>query len=409
MKLLKVDSLDEARKKLYQAAAGILPDVVDCDIKDAMGKILGEDLHAAESVPGFRKSTVDGYAVIAGDTSGASDTIPSFFINRGEVEMGKATALSISSGECVYVPTGGMLPEGADAVVMVEHSEPFGGDQVAIYDAVSKGRNLIEIGDDILLGVTFLKKGKRLRAQEIGVLASMGFVKVPVYRPWKVTILSTGDELILPGQPLKPGEIRDSNSYTAAAQCEKYGLEVVSRRILPDDEHLIRSAIGEAKESSDILIISGGSSQGKKDMTASLLDECSDPGVFTHGIAVKPGKPTILGMDDSSKTMLVGLPGHPVAAMLIFELLIGWVWQEATGTNKQPAITATLDTNTPGGAGRAMCLLVELSAGENGWMATPILGNSGLLSTLTHADGYVLVGGNQEGLNRGDTVQVVML
>lgn len=409
MKLLKVDSLDEARKKLYQAAAGILPDVVDCDIKDAMGKILGEDLHAAESVPGFRKSTVDGYAVIAGDTSGASDTIPSFFINRGEVEMGKATALSISSGECVYVPTGGMLPEGADAVVMVEHSEPFGGDQVAIYDAVSKGRNLIEIGDDILLGVTFLKKGKRLRAQEIGVLASMGFVKVPVYRPWKVTILSTGDELIPPGQPLKPGEIRDSNSYTAAAQCEKYGLEVVSRRILPDDEHLIRSAIGEAKESSDILIISGGSSQGKKDMTASLLDECSDPGVFTHGIAVKPGKPTILGMDDSSKTMLVGLPGHPVAAMLIFELLIGWVWQEATGTNKQPAITATLDTNTPGGAGRAMCLLVELSAGENGWMATPILGNSGLLSTLTHADGYVLVGGNQEGLNRGDTVQVVLL
>ena len=409
MKLLKVDSLDEARKKLYQAAAGILPDVVDCDIKDAMGKILGEDLHAAESVPGFRKSTVDGYAVIAGDTSGASDTIPSFFINRGEVEMGKATALSISSGECVYVPTGGMLPEGADAVVMVEHSEPFGGDQVAIYDAVSKGRNLIEIGDDILLGVTFLKKGKRLRAQEIGVLASMGFVKVPVYRPWKVTILSTGDELIPPGQPLKPGEIRDSNSYTAAAQCEKYGLEVVSRRILPDDEHLIRSAIGEAKESSDILIISGGSSQGKKDMTASLLDECSDPGVFTHGIAVKPGKPTILGMDDSSKTMLVGLPGHPVAAMLIFELLIGWVWQEATGTNKQPAITATLDTNTPGGAGRAMCLLVELSAGENGWMATPILGNSGLLSTLTHADGYVLVGANQEGLNRGDTVQVVLL
>ena len=409
MKLLKVDSLDEARKKLYQAAAGILPDVVDCDIEDAMGKILGEDLHAAESVPGFRKSTVDGYAVIAGDTSGASDTIPSFFINRGEVEMGKATALSISSGECVYVPTGGMLPEGADAVVMVEHSEPFGGDQVAIYDAVSKGRNLIEIGDDILLGVTFLKKGKRLRAQEIGVLASMGFVKVPVYRPWKVTILSTGDELIPPGQPLKPGEIRDSNSYTAAAQCEKYGLEVVSRRILPDAEHLIRSAIGEAKESSDILIISGGSSQGKKDMTASLLDECSDPGVFTHGIAVKPGKPTILGMDDSSKTMLVGLPGHPVAAMLIFELLIGWVWQEATGTNKQPAITATLDTNTPGGAGRAMCLLVELSAGENGWMATPILGNSGLLSTLTHADGYVLVGANQEGLNRGDTVQVVLL
>ena len=409
MKLLKVDSLDEARKKLYQAAAGILPDVVDCDIEDAMGKILGEDLHAAESVPGFRKSTVDGYAVIAGDTSGASDTIPSFFINRGEVEMGKATALSISSGECVYVPTGGMLPEGADAVVMVEHSEPFGGDQVAIYDAVSKGRNLIEIGDDILLGVTFLKKGKRLRAQEIGVLASMGFVKVPVYRPWKVTILSTGDELIPPGQTLKPGEIRDSNSYTAAAQCEKYGLEVVSRRILPDDEHLIRSAIGEAKESSDILIISGGSSQGKKDMTASLLDECSDPGVFTHGIAVKPGKPTILGMDDSSKTMLVGLPGHPVAAMLIFELLIGWVWQEATGTNKQPAITATLDTNTPGGAGRAMCLLVELSAGENGWMATPILGNSGLLSTLTHADGYVLVGANQEGLNRGDTVQVVLL
>lgn len=165
----------------------------------------------------------------------------------------------------------------------------------------------------------------------------------------------------------------------------------------------------EAKDNSQLLIISGGSSQGKKDMTAVLLDEMSSPGVFTHGIAVKPGKPTILGVDEASKTLMVGLPGHPVAAMVIFELLVGWLWQKMTDSLDAKTIQATMDTNVPGGSGRTMCLLLELSAGPKGWVATPILGNSGLMSTLTHADGYTLLGINQEGLNQGDTVQVTLL
>jgi molybdopterin molybdotransferase len=206
-----------------------------------------------------------------------------------------------------------------------------------------------------------------------------------------------------------PGEIRDSNSYTAAAQCKKYGLEVVAQLILPDDEKCIRNAIIAAKGNSDLLIISGGSSQGKKDMTAVLLDELSSPGVFTHGIAVKPGKPTILGVDEISKTLMIGLPGHPVAAMVIFELLIAWLWQRVTDSPEPKTIPATMDTNVSGGSGRSMCLLLELSAGPGGWIATPILGNSGLLSTLTHADGYTMLGVNQEGLNRGETVQVTLL
>jgi molybdopterin molybdotransferase len=409
MKLLKVDSLDEARSKLYQAAKGLMPETVSCGISDAMDKILAADLRAAEPVPAFRKSTVDGYAVIAKDTSGASDTIPAFLTYRGEVEMGKAATIAISSGQCVYVPTGGMLPRGADAVVMIEHTEPFGPEQVAIYDSVSPGRNVIDIGDDVKAEAIFMKRGKTLRAQEIGVLASMGVVDVPVFKPWRVAILSTGDELVPAERSVALGEIRDSNSYTAAAQCKKYGLEVVSRRILPDDDGEIREAIIEAKRCSDVLVVSGGSSQGKKDMTATLLDECADPGVFTHGIAVKPGKPTILGIDEQSKTLLVGLPGHPVAAMVIFELLIGWVWQQVTDSVQPPTLAATLDTNVPGGSGRTMCLLVELSIGPKGWIATPILGHSGLLSTLTHADGYGMIGPNQEGLNSGDVVQVVLL
>jgi molybdopterin molybdotransferase len=352
---------------------------------------------------------VDGYAVVAKDTSGASESIPSFLKCMGEVEMGKIAMTPIESGQCIYVPTGGMLPEGANAMVMVEYSELFGEGQIAIYDSVSPGRSVIEIGDDVLEGATYMHKGKLLRAQEIGVLASMGVVDVPVFQPWRVTILSTGDELIPASQELRPGEIRDSNSYTAVAQCKKYGLEVVIQQILPDDEKAIRNAILTAKGNSDLLILSGGSSQGKKDMTATLLDELASPGVFTHGIAVKPGKPTILAVDEISKTLMIGLPGHPVAAMIIYELIVSWLWQTMTGAPKSPTLPAIMYTNVAGGSGRTMCLLLQLSAGPKGWIATPILGNSGLLSTLTHADGYTMIDANQEGLNLGEVVQVTLL
>jgi len=409
VRLLKVDSLKEARDKIIRAAECIRPVATITQLSYAFGRILAEDLIACESIPSFRKSTVDGYAVVAKDTSGASETIPSFLNCIGEVEMGKTSTCPIVSGQCVYVPTGGMVPEGANAVVMVEHSEPFGEGQIAIYESVSPGRSIIEIGDDVMAGETYLTRGRRLRAQEIGVLASMGIVEVPTFTPWRVTILSTGDELKPANQTLLPGEIRDSNSYTAAAQCNKYGLEVVARRILPDDEESIRDAILVAKSNSDLLIISGGSSQGKKDMTADLLDQLSKPGVFTHGIAVKPGKPTILCVDEESNTLMIGLPGHPVAAMVIFELIIGWLWQKMTNAIESVTIPAIMDTNVAGGAGRALCLLLELSKGPEGWIATPILGHSGLMTTLTHADGYTMLGNNKEGLNRGETVQVTLL
>jgi len=409
MRLLKVDSLEEARNKLLRAAEVIPAGIASCTVQDALGMILAEDLIANESIPMFRKSTVDGYAVLAKDTSGASETIPSFLQCIGEVEMGKPTTLKVAPGQCAYVPTGGMIPNGADAMVMVEFSEPYGTGQVAIHDSVSPGRSVINIGDDVMAGSVYLRKGKRLRPQEIGVIASMGVVEVPIVRPWRVTILSTGDELIPAGQTISAGEIRDSNSYTAAAQCEKYGLDVVDKRILPDDESTIRQAIINAKENSDLLIISGGSSQGKKDMTADLLDQLASPGVFTHGIAVKPGKPTILSVDEESKTLMVGLPGHPVAAMIIFELLVGWIWQKINDIKNPPSILANIGNNVHGGSGRTMCLLVEMSESPAGWVATPILGNSGLLSTLTHADGYTLIGANQEGLNKGQTVEITVL
>lgn len=409
MKLLRVDTLQEARDKLLEAAACIKPKVVSIPLQETLGRTLAKDLEANESVPGFRKSTVDGYAVFAQDTAGASDTIPAFLLCVGEVEMGKKPSDPITPGQCVYVPTGGMLPEGANAMVMVEHSELFGEGQVAIYSAVSQGRNVMEIGDDIHKGTIYLHKGKPIRPQEIGVLASMGMTKVPVFRPWRVTILSTGDELVPADQTVLPGQTRDSNSHTTAAQCKKYGLEVVTQRILADEEATIREAILQAKESSELLIISGGSSQGKKDMTSTLLNELSDPGVFTHGIAIKPGKPTILGLDKTSQTLLVGLPGHPAAAMVIFELLIGWLWQEMTDTQPPHKIIATMDTNVQGGSGRSLCLLLELSEGQTGLVATPILASSGIMTSLSRANGYTLLGVNQEGLNAGDRVPVTLL
>lgn len=409
MQFLKVDTLDEAREKLLNAVQERFVKTEKINMDDAVGKCLAEDIVCPFMVPDFRRSTVDGYAVIARDTQGAGESIPVFLDIIEEVSIGKPAKKEIHSGQCAYVPTGGMIPDGADAMVMVEYTELFDETSAAVYSAVSPGRGVVQIGEDAQKGKLLLEKGTVLDARSIGVLASVGISEVEVFCPWKLTIVSTGDELIQPGKHKNPCEVYDVNTHAILALAKEHGLEVVETYALEDNEALLETTLRRAMETSDIVAVSGGSSQGKKDVTARVIDRIAVPGVWTHGLALKPGKPTIVGMDEPSGTLLVGLPGHPVAAMMVFELLIIWLKRELFNEKEKLPVPAVMESNIPGAPGKTTCQTVKLIPCDHGYLARPVFGKSGLMSTLTQADGYVMVEMNQEGIKTGETVYVNLL
>ncbi len=409
MKLLKVDTLKEAREKLYSAVKWPFLDTEEVSIRSSIDRVLAEDLYSPCMVPEFPRSTVDGYAVVAKDTMGASDSLPVFLDIVEEIEIGYPSTHVLKSGECAYVPTGGMVPEGADAMVMVEYSELFDETKVAIYGTASSGSNIISVGEDRKKGQLMLKKGTLIRAQEVGTLASVGIDTVQVYKKPTLTIISTGDELVDIRDTTKPGQIHDINTYAIESMAKKQGFLVQRTYVLKDQEELLIQAVSEAMEDSAIVAVSGGSSQGKKDITAKVLDELSQPGVFTHGIALKPGKPTILGVDDKSKTVLMGLPGHPAAALIVFQLIGIWLKEKFEERPENIQVLAKMETNVASAPGRLTCQLVKLVQTEKGYIARPILGKSGLMSTLTESDGYVFIDQNHEGLNIGEAVYVHLL
>ena len=405
---MKVDTVATAREKLLASVKDWFCAPETLPIGEARGRVLAEDIYSTEDIPSFRRSTVDGYAVVSGDTAAAGESIPVFLSVKGSVEMGKQALFTIRGGECGEVPTGGMLPEGADAVVMVEYAEAFGDMGVALHQSVAYGENVVQIGEDTGTGDLLLPKGKTLLPQDIGALAAVGATEVSVYKKPRLTILSTGDELVDPSAHPSPGQIRDINTYALAALAEKTGYLVTGKSVLPDDEDALEKAIREGMKTSDLVAVSGGSSQGKKDLTRELIDRVSSPGVYTHGMAIKPGKPTILGCDEASRTLLTGLPGHPVSAMMVFELLFGWLLREATGSGQASAIPARISCNVPTSPGRLTCWPVKLEWTEGGIIADPVFGKSGLITTLTKADGYFIVDRDTEGLKTGETVKVYL-
>lgn len=406
MELLEVHTLKDARTKLLSHVEEFRPEIEELAIEESLGRILAEDIICTRDVPDFRRSTVDGYAVRARDTMGASDGLPVFLKITEDIGIGKEAKEKLLPGTCAYVPTGGMLPEGADSCVMVEFSEVFNSDSVAIYQALAPGQAIVEIGEDLKAGETLLKKGSMIRAQEIGAMAANGMKKAKVFKPWRMSIISTGDELVTPGEVLEKGKIYDINTYALSGLAKHHGFKIIKSATIPDDEDFLREAISESMENSDIIILSGGSSKGKKDLSAKIINEMSYPGVFVHGLALKPGKPTILGWDKKSQTLIIGLPGHPVAAMAVFELLPVWLKKNIYGEKEELSLTARLNKNVPGSPGRQMLLFVKLIETEQGYEASPIFGKSGLISTLTEADGYALLELNLEGLKSGEIIQV---
>ena len=373
-------------------------------LSEAMGRILAEDIAATEYVPDFDRSTVDGYAVRARDTFGCTDAIPAILTLQGEVLMGEGAEFTLNPDECVAVPTGGAVPKGADSVVMIEYTEDYGDGTIGISKSAAPGQNMIFRGDDVYPGKVILQKGRVLTAQDIGALAAIGRVQVPVARKLTVGVISTGDELVPPSSVPGPGQVRDVNSPMLEAMLSSFGASVINYGIVIDDEAKLREKVTQAVSECDAVLLSGGSSVGVKDAACRIIESMGS--LLLHGIAIKPGKPTILGKTGAKP--LVGLPGHPVAAYFITRLFVLPLLSRLSGRKQEiHTVTAKTSESISANHGRAQYHCCRLRRIDGELYAHPIRGKSGLITTLAGTDGYFCIDRDCEGLPRGAQIQVI--
>ena len=371
----------------------------------AMGRILAEDIAATEYVPDFDRSTVDGYAVRARDTFGCSDAIPAILPVQGEVFMGEGAEFALNPEECVAVPTGGAVPKGADSVVMIEFTEDYGDGTIGVGKSVAPGQNMIFRGDDVFPGKVILKKGRVLSSQDIGALAAIGRVQVPVVKKLTVGVISTGDELVPPEVTPAPGQVRDVNSPMLEAMLGAFGVNVVNYGIVIDNEAQLREMVEKAVAECDTVLLSGGSSVGVKDAACRIIESMGS--LLLHGIAIKPGKPTILGK--TGRKALVGLPGHPVAAYFITRLFVLPLLSRLMDKKQESyTVTAKVTENIGANHGRAQYQCCRLERKDGELFASPIRGKSGLITTLAGADGYFCIDRDCEGLAKFAEIQVTV-
>lgn len=378
------------------------------DIEDCLDRVLGEDIFSPINVPEFNRSTVDGYGIKVGDSHGANQSIPSIINILGEVKMGEAIKCSIKSGESFYVPTGGMIPEGSNGVIMIENTEKMDEDTLLIYKPISHGENIIYKGDDIKKGDLALEKGRKINTEALGVLAALGISKVDVYCKPKFYIISTGDEIIGIEEELTLGKIRDINSYTLSALIHNIGGVVVGKKIVKDDYELLQDEVKKALDISDIVLLSGGSSVGTKDYTKKVIDSFNGKGVLLHGLAIKPGKPTIVG--EANGKLVYGLPGHVVSSIIIFKVLIEYFIRTKLGTKEiTPRVNAIMDHNFASNPGKETYQMVKLRQENGVFYGTPTFGKSGMISLLSKSQGYIIIGAQVEGINKGEEREVFLL
>lgn len=407
MKFFQVKSVEETFQ-LVSEMVQPLTDIVSKPLFEALHFVLAEDIIVRENVPNFRRSSVDGYAVKARDTFGSSENMPGFLTVSGEVKMGQEPGRVLQSGEAMYVPTGGMLPDGSDAVIMIEHCEDISG-LLNLYKQIAPGENVISIGEDLKEGELLLSKGTKLRSQEIGALASQGVTEVRVRRKPVIGYLSSGDEVVpMETKTLNIGEVRDINAATIGSLVAGWGLEFIYGGIVKDSQEELESKARELLEKSDCLILSGGSSVGTKDYSVEVIESLGKPGVFVHGVSIKPGKPTILSM--ANQKPVIGLPGHPASAMIIFHLFGKAVVDHLQGIGRRhlKLTFAKATKNIPSAPGRTDYIRVRLFEENNEWYAEPVLGKSGLISTLVKSEGMIEISSESEGVHRGDKVPVTL-
>lgn len=406
--LFQVSTVEDALIQLLDNLPPAQPETEEAGLAEAGGRVLAADIVPAVNLPPFDRSIVDGYAVVARDTFGASEGMPALLEMTGEVKMGEAVAVTVRGGTTVKIPTGGELPPGSDAVVMLEHTVEMGG-ILAVNKPVAPGANVATAGEDVRAGEVLLAAGRRLRPADVGALAGIGISRVPVFRRPAVAVLSTGDELVLPAATAGPGQIRDINTYSLAAAVEAAGGKALRRGIVADRAEALRTALSAALAAADMVLISGGSSVGARDFTPEVINSLGGPGVIVHGVSLKPGKPTILAAVDGKP--VYGLPGHPVSALVVFDVLVRPVLRRLSGVEEEPensgsAVKAVLTKSVRSTPGRTEYIRVTLSAADGMIRAEPLLGKSGSISTLVRADGVFVIPLGMEGVAQGEIVSV---
>jgi molybdopterin molybdotransferase len=408
------------------------------ELDEALGRVPAEPLAAPHALPGFARATVDGFAVRAADTYGASEGLPSYLDVAGEVQMGRPPELEVRRGTAAAIATGAPLPPGADAVVKVEHTQAATPELLEILRPATPGEGMVRADEDAAAGDELVPAGRPLRAHDLGMLAAAGLVEVPVHARPRVTIVSTGDELVAaaagdaPPSPAGPGDapptaagrgdappagapdargalpvgqVRDATAPALAALVREAGGEPSFAGIVPDDREALAATLRAALPGSDLLVVSAGSSVGARDETATAIASLGEPGIWCHGLAFRPGKPTLLA--DCGGVPVIGLPGNPRSALVVFRLIgipIVRMLGGCTDPPPEPTVRARLERDLPSAAGRLDVVQVRLQDGA----AVPLFGSSSLLSILTAADGYVVVPEAATGLAAGSEVEVTL-
>lgn len=402
----KVQKLEEVYEYRFQFPQ---MEIESIPIVSSYGRVLAEDVISDIDIPSFPKATMDGYAVRASSTYGASDGNPACLIIKGTVPMGAPCSFSINDGECARISTGGMLPSGADSVVMVEYAATLDEQTLEIYKSVAPGQHVIEVGEDFRIGETVLSKGQVLRSQDLGVLAALGRESVSVYKKPVVGIISTGDEIVPIHMSPAPGQIRDVNSYTLSGFIRECGGTPVLFGIIPDNYQSLYQTCHQAVRTCDMVLISGGSSVGMRDLTIEVLSSLPDSAILFHGIAISPGKPTILAK--SCRKPIWGLPGHVTSAMVVCKIVVQPFIYHMAGVLKSSGmrapIYAKLTRNIASAQGRSDFIRVKLIEKDGQLYAEPILGKSGLIHTMVKANGLIEIDINSEGLDKGADVLVI--
>jgi molybdopterin molybdotransferase len=383
--------------------------VENVELADGLNCVLSQAIFSPEDLPPFPRATMDGFAVRARDTFGASESIPALLTLAGEIIMGQEANEPLEPGHCFRIATGGMVPPGADAVAMIEHTQQLDAKTIEIFKPVSPLEYVIQIGEDLKKAQPVLPAGHRLRPQDLGILGGLGIMNLSVYRKPTAAIISTGDEIVPVEEKPPPGFIRDINSITLQALTAKMGVVPTFLGRTVDNYEQLKTLCRKGLEQADVVLISGGSSVGARDYTLEVIHSFKDSEILAHGISISPGKPTILAR--IGERILWGLPGHVVSAMIVFTLFVKPCLAHLEGERIDkplPGFNALLSRNIASAQGREDYIRVALEKGKKGWEAVPILGKSGLISTMVRADGLIRIDQNCEGLEKGAWVEVML-
>jgi molybdopterin molybdotransferase len=397
-------------QQVKETIRGFAPlETEDIRLQDAWGRVLAADLVVPGDLPPCDLSTMDGYALQAKDSFGASESSPALLEVTGEVLMGERPSVAVKPGEAIKIPTGGVLPEGADAVVMVEHTQFIDEHTIQVYRTAAPGENVMQQGEDLKTGEHILEQGLLLRPQELGLLALVGSAHVAVYRQPRVGIIATGDELVPIDATPTIGQLRDTNTYTATALTQQANALPQSLGIVKDDLGALRERLAAGLQTCDVVAVSGGSSVGTRDLTIQAIETIPDAEILVHGVAVSPGKPTILAR--AGTKIIWGLPGHQVSAMVIFMVLvIPSLWRLAgrrdwEGPYGWP-LRAIASRNIPSAQGREDYVRVSLHEKDGTLIAHPLFGKSGVISTMVKGNGLLRIPMDSEGVQEGASVEV---